>query len=518
MLTSTLVIAVLAAAFPASYAQSSSSPVVSTTCNGKPYVYQELAGYGSLPGNARDRFGDTLGGIGSSIALESGSWRKRGQSYEGIMWTLPDRGWNTEGTLNYQTRVHQFKITFTPNTSATLSNPAPPNLQLQYLDSVAFTGPDGTPATGLDADATGSLSYNGFPPLPAATYEGDGFGDPGPGGKRISMDCEGLVLGRDGSIWVSDEYGPYIYRFNRRGRMVAAIRPPDAFVPRRNGTVSFNSDTPPVYDPEREIIPQLPESGRNNNQGLEGMTVSPDGNTLYILMQSALIQDGGATSSNRRYTRLLIYDISGRHPKHIAEHVVPLPTFASGSSTRVAAQSEILYISKTQFLILARDSGAGRGQDESLSLYRHADVFDISNATNVMSAQNDAVNGSIASAAGVLKAGVVPATYCSFLDFNINEQLGRFGLHNGGEQDAGLLNEKWEGLALAPVDGAGGKDGEYFLFSFSDNDFITQDGYMRGGTLPYADSSGFNLDNQALVFKVKVPVSRSGGKRPHKSW
>jgi hypothetical protein len=44
--------------------------VNSTTCNGQSYVYNELAGYGFIPGNARDKLGDTIGGIGSSIAID----------------------------------------------------------------------------------------------------------------------------------------------------------------------------------------------------------------------------------------------------------------------------------------------------------------------------------------------------------------------------------------------------------------------------------------------------------------
>ena len=95
----------------------------------------------------------------------------------------------------------------------------------------------------------------------------------------------------------------------------------------------------------------------------------------------------------------------------------------------------------------------------------------------------------------------MPATLCSFVDFNINSQLNRFGAHNGGAQDAGLLNEKWESLALMPAE----KPDEYYLFAVSDNDFITQDGYMNGGQLPYSDATGFNLDNQALIFKVTLP-------------
>lgn len=40
--------------------------VNSTTCNGKSYSYKELAGYGIIPSNATDKFGDTIGGIGSA--------------------------------------------------------------------------------------------------------------------------------------------------------------------------------------------------------------------------------------------------------------------------------------------------------------------------------------------------------------------------------------------------------------------------------------------------------------------
>jgi hypothetical protein len=174
----------------------------------------------------------------------------------------------------------------------------------------------------------------------------------------------------------------------------------------------------------------------------------------------------------------------------------------SANKTRVASQSEIHYISDTQFLVLARDSGAGHGLSESLSRYRQVDVFDISNATNINTAAYNAVNGSIASTKGELKSGISAAKYCSWLDYNVNSQLKKFGAHNGGAQDAGLLNEKWEGLALAPIEG---KDDQFYLFTFSDNDFVTQHGFMKGGDLPYADSSGYNVDNQILVFKVTLP-------------
>lgn len=65
-----------------------------TTCAGTTYKYSGLAGYGFIPSNATDKYGDTLGGIGSSIAIDQSSWHKTAQdSYAGTIYSLPDRGW-----------------------------------------------------------------------------------------------------------------------------------------------------------------------------------------------------------------------------------------------------------------------------------------------------------------------------------------------------------------------------------------------------------------------------------------
>ncbi|KAL1841391.1 hypothetical protein VTK73DRAFT_3497 [Phialemonium thermophilum] len=210
------------------------SVVNTTTCNGKRYVYNGLSGYGFVPSNARDKYGDTIS-IGSSLSIES--WVQKGGRYEGVLYGLPDRGWNTEGTLNFQPRIHKYAVTLTP-VAASLARPARPNLEFRYLDTILLYGPDGRPATGLDADADGYAHYPGFPVLPVATYTGDGFGGPGPGGRRIPIDAEALVLSRhDGGFWISDEYGPYVYKFDKKGKMVLAIAPPDAILPLRNGSV-----------------------------------------------------------------------------------------------------------------------------------------------------------------------------------------------------------------------------------------------------------------------------------------
>jgi hypothetical protein len=519
LVLATLAIAVYAAPKPPT-TTTSSTPVAQITCRSQTYTYNELAGYGYIPGTSRDKYGDTIGGIGSSIALKS--WHKRGHHYKGTLYTVPDRGWNTNGTINFIPRVHRFGVKLTPKSNATVASPSAPNLEFTYEDTVLLRGPDGTFATGLDADVTGHISFAGFPDLPIATYTGDGFGGAGPGGKAIPIDAEGIVLAEDGNFWISDEYGPYVYKFNSDGKMIAAIRSVDAILPVRNGTVSFSADSPPHYNPKEVITPPDPTHGRSNNQGFEGLTASPDGKYLYALLQSAAMQEGGLNSATRRYTRLVQYEIGGGHYSHddgrwkrgsnsfnlVAEYVVPLPVYTtSANKTKVAAQSDIHYISPTQFLILPRDSGAGHGQSSSTSLYRHADIFDISNATNVMGTAHDGFNSSIASSTGVLNPGITPATFCTFLDYNINAQLNRFGVHNGGNQDQYLLNEKWESFALAPVDGSqddcDGND-QYYLFSLSDDDFITQDGKFK--TTRIRSTANTNRGLQAILTAERYSI------------
>ncbi|USP73686.1 hypothetical protein yc1106_00960 [Curvularia clavata] len=480
-----------------------------TTCNGKLYTYERLAGYGLIASDARDKFGDTIGGIGSAIAFEKKSWKYKKESYEGVVWGLPDRGWNTQGTQNTQTRIHKFSVKFTP-VRATAASPVSPNFQVSYLDTLLLTGPDGTPLTGLDP--TDTITYPGFPKLPLAKYVGNGFGQNGTGGARVSLDTEGLVLGDDKTFWISDEYAAYVYQFNSKGKMIKAVRSPDAFVPQRNGTDSFSANSPPVYDPDFEIVPGDPTSGRGNNQGLEALTASPDGKYLYAMLQSATMQDGGSSSKKRRNTRLLKYRVKDQKTILEAEYAVQLPLLSTG---RVASQSEMHYISETQFLVLARDSNAGKGAESTESIYRNADVIDISNATNLAGTAADAIGGQIASKDGQLKSDIVPATYCPWLSYNNNNELGKFGLHNGGNQDSTLLNEKWESFAMLPVDkqdeiGRSSRQQEdegkeYYLVSFSDNDFITQNGYINFGQNKYADASGNNIDTQILIFKVKLP-------------
>jgi hypothetical protein len=453
------------------------------------FVNQALVGVGRLPADLRDKFGETFGS-GSAIAVDPKSWVRTPTGYQGTFYMLPDRGFNVTGTSDYHARVNKLFITFTP-----LDDPAAvPVAQRQnsvaatLTDTILLTDAAGQSLTGLDPDGI-RRAANGFPDLPQASNG------------RVSIDSESLALLPDGGFFIGDEYGPYIYRFSPTGRLVAAIRPPEAFLPKRKGKEHFASNNPGPGG--RAPEPPEPETGRANNQGFEGLTLTPPaGKFLVAALQSATRQDGGASPETRRYSRLVYYDIADRErPRLVREYVVPLPLFETADGKRrVAAQSELLALDETFFLLLCRDSGNGYGTGGATSRYRSIDLLDTSRATNIAGSRYD---GTVPVAPnGKLVDGVVPATLTRYIDINETAELQKFGLHNGESNDGNNLSEKWEGMALASaLDPANPND--YFLFVTNDNDFITQNGYQAG--TPYKDASGLEVDTMILVYRITLP-------------
>jgi hypothetical protein len=437
-----------------------------------------LVGVARIPASALDSQGETLGGFGSGMMLKPGSWKRVGKGYAAKLFMLPDRGWNTAGTTNYRARLQRFDMALTPDDG----NPGQEGqLRLTYKGALMLTDAQGAPTTGLDPTAV-RAGQGDMPDLPVAANG------------HVSLDDEAVAPAGKGGFWVSDEYGPYIYRYDAKGRMTGAIRPPDAFIPMRDGKQNFSSNNPPAgtqYDSGD------PQSGRQNNQGFEGMSVSPDGKTLFVVNQSALRQDldPADPKATRRNVRVLVYDITAR-PRLVHEYALQLPTYAEGSKTNVAAQSEMLAIDDHRLLMICRDSGGGFASKRPQSLYRKVEMLELNGATDV-AGKYDGATDSIAPK-GVLRTDIKPVAMTDLIDLNDNSQLNRFGLHNGAPADSHDLYEKWESLALGPA----GKPGEYILLVGSDNDFETQHGHMAGQD--YKDSSGAEVDTLVMAWRVAL--------------
>lgn len=255
-----------------------------------------------------------------------------------------------------------------------------------------------------------------------------------------------MVLLADGSRLVGDEYGPSIYRFAADDQFLGALAVAASVRPMRNGVTDYSSNSPGPGGAAPS--PANPSAGRANNQGFEGLSVSPDGKTLFVALQSAARQDLNVASAaaTRDNTRLFTYDIKAPDEIRLrGEDVVQLPKFQQGSSTLVAAQSELLALSPTQ-LLLPRDSN-GFEVSTQTSLLRAVEVIDISDATNILGSSFE----SQVAPGGLLNPAIVPTSKVQFLNMNDKARLNRFGLTNGGEAGFDNLSEKWEGLVLLPA-------------------------------------------------------------------
>ena len=149
----------------------------SVSFQGQTFVNKGLVGVARIPSNTVDKFGDTVS-LGSSMAVLPGSWKKRADgSYSGRFLMLPDRGWNTSGTIDYAGRLHRFEVSFKPYTGA--GPTTQDQLVMTYKTSNLFKEPKKN-TTGLDPLAVRPAIGN----LPALPVGSNG---------RISVDDEGVV-------------------------------------------------------------------------------------------------------------------------------------------------------------------------------------------------------------------------------------------------------------------------------------------------------------------------------------
>ncbi|CAN7591650.1 esterase-like activity of phytase family protein [Phenylobacterium sp. LjRoot225] len=473
----------------------------SVTLGGATFVNQGLVGVGRLSATTRDFAGETLGSF-SAMSVDASSWRRNADgSYSGKIWTLPDRGPNDVGpfvgTTDYRNRIHVSDIKLTPY-AGTANLPASTSSQSQLSitpDSGFFlTDATGLNFTGKDAGSN-VITRNGvLYPSPAS---GEGAG-------RISLDSEGVARLADGSFYISDEYAAGLYYFDASGRQIGAIQTVSALLPRTGGVVNFNGGAAPT-------------TGRRNNQGLEAVAVTPDGQRLVTILQSATLQDTGSGNQGRNNTRILVYDISQtRTPTAPVEHyVLQLPVLTTagdgGAPNATAAQSEMLALNSNQFLVLSRD-GIGRGADPNAAnspVFKSVLLVDTTGATNIAGTTYEtAANGAV-SPGGALNAAIKPVQQVQLVNMLNPVQLGKFGMNlKTAPSDLLSLSEKWEAMGLLPtLEEKAPQD--FFLLVGNDNDFMTANGRINGqdfdASLTGVRGSG-NNDNVILVYRLTLPT------------
>ena len=477
-------------------------PTISTTVSlgGQNFVNQGLVGVGVFATNVIDGRGDTFGSF-SSFKVDHNTWRKNANgSYSGTLYTLPDRGYNVAGLIAYPARIQQMALSFTPDYTANTVSQTQLTLSLQRTISITdFAG-----QTTTAVDPTGATTLQGFSNVATA-------------GGKFAIDGEGLALRADGSFYVSDEYGATVYHVSKTGQMLGMITPPQALLPQFTGASGYSGFT----TASGAVATGVQTGGRRDNQGMEAVDLTPDGRHLMTLLQSATRQDNPADNNQGRlFTRLSVYDVSNNPTptSPVGHYVVELPTFdrdgTGGSADRAAAQSEIVALSPTSFLVLSRDgNGNGSGDNNRPLVFKTVSFVTLAGATNLAGTSYATGYTPVANGISGTLDGIVAAQVTPFVNLLNPTQLARFGIDmNVGAEGSGSpvnvnsLGEKWEALSIVPVlDPSAPND--YFLLVGNDNDFLGTSVTMLGQPAVDATAGTAVADNpnRVLVYRVTLP-------------
>lgn len=380
--------------------------------------------------------GNRLGGLGSGLAYAGGT----------TFLALPDRGPNAspynplvDDTASYIPRFQTLNLSLAPNADPVTGLPF--TLTPMLTDTTLLSSPSpliygsgaglGNQSDGVTPLGSGVLALNAVDHTHYFTGRSDNFDatKPSTNPKNARLDPEGIRVANNGrSVFISDEYGPFVYEFDRAtGKRVRTFNLP------ANLAITNLSPQSAVEIAGNTV-------GRITNKGMEGLAITPDGKTLVGIMQANLEQD------KKKSLRLVTIDVKSGATHEYAYKL----TDGSGVS-------EILAINSHQFLVDERD-GAGLGEFPGLSeaaspaSVKKLFLIDLAGATDVTA---------IAGPGADLSAYAVSKTL--FLDFVA--KLNAAGI------DSRLIPSKIEGIAFGQDVEVNGVT-KHTLFIANDNDFL----------------------------------------------
>ena len=364
-----------------------------------------------------------LGGLGSGIAHVSGD----------TFLAVPDRGPNAvsfnaniDDTVSYINRFQTVKMNLKATPGATLPFAITPELEattlLSSITPLVYGSGDGL-GVGSGKPKENNFIQHFF------TGRSDNY-DPNHNSGDANdarLDPESIRVSNDGlTVFISDEYGPYVYQFLRFGgiRLRTFTLPQKYFVknlsPMGATEIADNS------------------SGRTANKGMEGLAITPDGRTLVGIIQNSLIQDANEGGDAANLLRIVTIDILSGRTTH--EYAYELTT---GSGV-----SEIVALNDHEMIVDERD-GKGLG-DGSKAKVKQFFKIDLDGATDV--SQMDGLEASTHAMNKVLFADLV-------------------AILKGAGITADQIPAKIEGLAFGP-DVKTSSGTLHTLWVANDNDFL----------------------------------------------
>ena len=301
--------------------------------------------------------GQPVQGFSSMVPADDGTW-----------WALADNGYGwRSNSADFQLVIHRVDI-----------RPADPGAPT-VRETVLLRDPDRHIPWTIVCDpgrgtALPEFSFNVLPSPPAACG-----GEPA---ARIltgfDLDPESFVRASDGTFWVSEEFGPFLVHVAADGRV---LEPPISIPGVRSPQNPFLA----IADRARAEAPTLAAS-----RGFEGMAISPDGATLYALLEGAVAGD------DARDLRLYVLDVARRAfvggflkmRLELPSQQVNLAGLTDASGARVyplavpppggpVAIGELKAVNDRELLLIERDN---QGDDLPAPRFKKVFLLDLSRA------------------------------------------------------------------------------------------------------------------------------------------
>ena len=387
-----------------------------------------------------------LGGFGSAITYAGGS----------TFLALPDRGPNAfpydanlDDTASYVNRFHAVNFELSPK-NGSLGTPFSLGLSI-HSTTLLWS------ATPLAYGTGDTNAGSGVPPINSSsryffTGRSDNFDSSKDSGNPddARFDTEGIRLSNDGTkVYISDEYGPYVYEFDRlTGQQLRTLQFPacnpvtpflGCFFATNLSSIGSNEISGNVY-------------GRVANKGMEGLAITPDGTTLVGIMQNALIQDANEGKKQSKLLRIVTFDIASGVATHQYGYLL---TAGSGVS-------EILALNNHEFLVDERDgNGRANGND---AVIKQLFKIDLNTATDISNMDASAVLAN--------NAAVGKSLFLDMVDLFTKNGIA-----------AGNIPAKIEGISFGP-NVKQGKINVHTLWIANDNDFLSSVPDAQGNQIP----------------------------------
>jgi hypothetical protein len=315
-------------------------------------------------------------------------------------WTLSDRGVNIDDANanpvgcaptydksfpfpTYAPKIHRIRIN---------------GDSVQILRTITIKRPNGTNATGV-------LSPTGFGSTATEQASTDtvldclNFAAKIAAKDTFAIDCEAILIDKDGYFWVSEENGPTIWKLNQNGVVVARYSPYKNLP--GSQSIDIQIDTAFKY--------------RRNNRGFENLTIAPNGK-LYAVIQSPLYYPNSTVGGATRVHRILEIDPATNTQRMFA-YLNDGVIGASGSN-QIRMQDwklgDIAAINDSTFLIL---EAAARGTTDIKRMYK----INITGATVVNSGlYGTATLEGLVDSTGLAGQSIVPVKKTLFMDLLAN--------------------------------------------------------------------------------------------------